>query len=542
MQRMLRRGGQATIWLAWDTHDERWVAVKHFDLSVLANRKEVIARFRQEAERARSVGRTSSRIIEVLGFGEDDGRGNPFIVLELAAHGSVADRFAQCVAANRHFPRRLAVKVIAQLGEALEAVRLLDIAHRDIKPSNLLLDDDDDLLLSDFGIAQHDLDTTMTSGVLGTSPYLAPERWQGKRATHATDVYAAAVVAYQLLCRRLPFDGSAVEVAAAAIDREPARPGSLRKSLPQAADDIIMRGLAKSPQHRWSTAKEMTDALCSALHDWSRGDSQSRRTAARAEAQASDLLSARERTMQTRRMPRNRAVRVWRRQRRRFQRIARSFSSQEGRADRGDLLGLYFVAVVALAVLAAGIIAWYVWALVGGPMGRAAVSVGSSAAAAATWTVSPLSAVHGEQVLWLAATATLLAMAGVLAVRRRSWTGAGAVLAVAAVLVVLAWPAPDDHAQHSAASRGAGKHQQFWQGRRQLAKALKAEEGRWEAHYRRRPDTRAHTNTDRNFAWALKLTWKAQPTKHGRKRIRQARHWLSVWAKQRTAMRAAGNW
>jgi hypothetical protein len=542
MQRELRRGGQAAIWLAWDSRDERWVAVKYFDLSVLGNRKEVVARFRQEAERARSVGRTSPRIVEVVGFGEDDGRGNPYLVLELAERGSVADRFARCVRANHHFPRRLAVKVLRQLGEALEAVRLLDIAHRDIKPSNLLLDAEDNLLLSDFGIAQHDLDTTMTSGVLGTAPYLAPERWRGERATHATDVYAAAVVAYELLCRRLPFDGSAVEVASGAISRQPVNPASLRKSLPEAADRIIMRGLAKSPQERWATAREMTDELCDALDDWARGDSANRRNTARAEANASDLLTAREKTLATRRMPRNRAIRLWRRQRRRFQRITRRLNPQE-RADRRDLLSFYIVVGAVLGVLAAGIAVWYLRMLVGGPLGHALASAAGAIASLAVSVISPLKAIHGNEWLWFAATATLVTTAGVLAVRRRSYPGVAAVLAISAALVVLAWPAADDRAQHSAASHGqTRKHQTFWRKRHQLGKSMKKEAARWEGHYRRWPNHEAHQNTRRNFAWGFKLVWHAKPTKRGRKRMSQARHWLGVWTKERKAMQASGNW
>ena len=155
---------------------------------------------------------------------------------------------------------------LREAASALDAAHGADIVHRDVKPGNLLLDENGRLAVGDFGIASIAGETAMTAAgqILGTAAYLSPEQARGQPATPASDRYSLAVVAFELLCGRRPFDGGTpMAQARARVEQEPAVPSGPCA----AAGDALTWGLAREAADRPATATAFVAALEEALGD-----------------------------------------------------------------------------------------------------------------------------------------------------------------------------------------------------------------------------------------------------------------------------------
>jgi tRNA A-37 threonylcarbamoyl transferase component Bud32 len=232
-RRRLGNGGMAEVYVAFDETLRRDVAAK-----ILSERfcddPVMRGRFEREATLAGSLS-GHPHVVTVHDAGEWDGR--PYIVMELAGCGSVADLLRDGLP-----PERLALEWLGQAAAALDAAHSRGIVHRDVKPANLLVDDYGVVRITDFGIALDEDGTLTGSGeVLGTAGYLAPEQARGERCTAASDRYALAVVARELLTGRR--DG----IASAPAQR------------------VLDRALATEPDDRYPTAAAFVEALTSAL-------------------------------------------------------------------------------------------------------------------------------------------------------------------------------------------------------------------------------------------------------------------------------------
>src|SRR5439155_20923256 len=149
-----------------------------------------------------------------------------------------------------------------------DAAHAEDMVHRDVKPANLLLDTNGTLKVADFGIATlaSEASLTQTGQVVGTAAYLSPEQALGRPTTAASDRYALAVVAYELLTGRRPFVAEHPAAQARAhVETPPPRPSDLAADLPRSVDRVIWRGMEKEPDHRWGSACDMVEALEDAL-------------------------------------------------------------------------------------------------------------------------------------------------------------------------------------------------------------------------------------------------------------------------------------
>ena len=189
--------------------------------------------------------------------------GGAFIVMEHLAGGTVADAL-RSDAVTREEARRW----LGEAAEALDHAHARGIVHRDIKPANFLLDRDRGLHVADFGIAHLQSEETITSAgeLFGTAAYLSPEQALGKEATSASDRYALAVAAFELLTGGRPY--TAQHFAAQArqhIEEAPPRASQRDRSLPPAVDDVLARGMAKAPEARYPTALAFVAALNAAL-------------------------------------------------------------------------------------------------------------------------------------------------------------------------------------------------------------------------------------------------------------------------------------
>jgi serine/threonine protein kinase len=253
--RHIANGGMATVWAAEDAVLERLVAVKVLAAGYAAD-PSARRRFTREA---RAVARVSDHlnVVTIFDIGEMPSPSTQaFIVMEHFAGGTVADRLK----ADEPIPVPMALRWLRETASALDAAHAADIVHRDVKPGNLLLDENGRLAVGDFGIASIAGETAMTAAgqILGTAAYLSPEQARGRPATPASDRYSLAVVAFELLCGRRPFDGDTpMAQARARLEQEPAAPTGPCA----AAGDVLAWGLAREPADRPVTAAAFVAAL-----------------------------------------------------------------------------------------------------------------------------------------------------------------------------------------------------------------------------------------------------------------------------------------
>ncbi len=265
IRRPIATGGMASVWCARDRMLGRSVAIKLIS-ERFARDESALARFKREA---RAAARLSSHrhVVTIYDIGQASDRdaplGRPFIVMEFLPGGTVAD--ALRVGA---VTREQAVDWVRQAAAALDYAHARGVIHRDIKPGNLLLDGERVLHVADFGIAQLASEDTVggTGQMLGTAAYIAPEQVLGKPATEASDRYALAVAAFELLVGQRPFTAEYFAAQARQHLEEAPPPASrLNPALPPAVDGVLLRGMAKRPEDRWGSAGEFAQALGGAL-------------------------------------------------------------------------------------------------------------------------------------------------------------------------------------------------------------------------------------------------------------------------------------
>ncbi len=248
---LIAAGGMAAVYVTTDGMLDRRVAVKILS-ERFAGDPEIQARFTREA---RIAARLSNRPNIVTVFDVTEVEGRPAIVMEYLPGGTIGDRMRV-----GRVPAELGLAWLAQAAAALDAAHAEGVVHRDVKPGNLMLAADGDLRVTDFGIARIAGDAALTSAgtILGTSGYMSPEQAVGEPATPASDRYALAVVAFELLTGRRPYlaETFAAEAAAHATAPIPAA-SSFDGSLPPAVDGILEKALAKDPELRYRSCAEL---------------------------------------------------------------------------------------------------------------------------------------------------------------------------------------------------------------------------------------------------------------------------------------------
>ena len=255
----LGEGGMATVYKAYDTRLERDVAVKVIRRGAFPpeHLDRILKRFEREAK---ALARLSHpNIVKVHDFGEHDG--SPYLVLEYLSGGTLKSKL------GKPMPWEQAFQLLLPIVNALGYAHRQKIVHRDIKPSNILLTEQGQPLLTDFGIAKllelEDSQTLTGTGVgVGTPEYMAPEQGMGKDVDARADVYALGVVLYELLTGRKPYtaDTPMAVVFKHMTDPLP-RPGQFAPDLPDGVERLLLKALAKNAEDRYQTMDELGTAM-----------------------------------------------------------------------------------------------------------------------------------------------------------------------------------------------------------------------------------------------------------------------------------------
>ncbi|MEE8568319.1 MAG: serine/threonine-protein kinase, partial [Anaerolineales bacterium] len=252
------RGGMATVYKALNRNDGQTVAIKVLTPQ-LAMEENFRARFRREARVLRKF--KHPNIVPVLDYGEANGL--VYLVMPFMQVGTLRDRML-----SGELRVQEAASIVNQIASALQYAHDARVIHRDVKPSNILIDENGNAWLSDFGFA-HVSDSSLSltgSALIGTPAYISPEQINGSKITHLSDQYSLGVLLYHLSTGRLPYDADTPIAIAIKHATEPLpRPRSVNPNLPDAVEAILIKALAKDPAQRFNSVAEFNDAFQAAL-------------------------------------------------------------------------------------------------------------------------------------------------------------------------------------------------------------------------------------------------------------------------------------
>ncbi|MEU8323313.1 protein kinase [Nonomuraea sp. NPDC048881] len=247
-------GGMGEVWRADDLVLGRAVAVKVM-MPALSENPTFTQRFQNEARAMATLRHRGVVGVYDYGVHEADGRRVSYLVMEYV-RGESLDR----VLRRGPLGAEEAMRLVAEVGDALAAAHAQGIVHRDVKPANLMVRPDGQVALTDFGVA-HSASAghlTATGTMLGSAAYCAPEMAAGNEVTPAVDVYALGVVAYECLTGRLPYQGDTpVQIIFKHLNAPVPEPPA---ELPPAVRQVVTRALQKDPAQRWSSASDMARA------------------------------------------------------------------------------------------------------------------------------------------------------------------------------------------------------------------------------------------------------------------------------------------
>jgi serine/threonine-protein kinase len=260
LERILGRGGMGAVYAGVNPRTGEQAAVKVLSAH-LADDSGFRERFKIEVETLKRL--LHPNIVQLFAYGEEDG--HLFYVMELVNGRSLQDELA----AGRRFTWREVTRIGIHVAQALKHAHDRGIIHRDLKPANLMLDNEEHVKLTDFGIAKLYGGTSVTAdgGVLGTADYMSPEQADGKQVTARCDLYALGSVLYALLTGRPPFAGrTIVEVIAKLKHDQPAPIRRLAPDTPAELEAIVLQLLEKDPQARIPTALALGNRLKAMEH------------------------------------------------------------------------------------------------------------------------------------------------------------------------------------------------------------------------------------------------------------------------------------
>ncbi|WP_204807060.1 protein kinase domain-containing protein [Mycobacterium riyadhense] len=255
VQAKIASGGTSTVYRGVDVRLDRPVALKVMD-SRYAGDQQFLTRFQLEA---RTVARLKNPgLVAVYDQGQD-GR-HPFLVMELIEGGTLRELLVE----RGPMPPHAVVAVLRPVLGGLAAAHRAGLVHRDVKPENVLISDDGDVKIADFGLvrAVAAVGITSTSVILGTAAYLSPEQVRDGNAGPRSDVYSVGILTYELLTGRTPFTGdSALSIAYQRLDHDVPAASAVIEGVPTQFDEFVACATARDPGERYADAVEMAADL-----------------------------------------------------------------------------------------------------------------------------------------------------------------------------------------------------------------------------------------------------------------------------------------
>jgi len=272
-------GGMGVVWKALDTKLNRHVALKVLPHELTSDEERRL-RFLREAQAAAALSHPNIAVVHEVGEHE----GSPYIAMELLDGASLRARYAGKALGTREW-LRLAVPI----AEALAHAHKRGVVHRDLKPDNVMITDEGQVKILDFGLAKlaqrepadvppgqgtdSRLDTisrelTRAGKVFGTVAYMSPEQARGESVDHRSDLFSLGVMLYEMAAGRLPFKrGSEVESLSATIAADPAPLSEISQGIPFEAERVVRKALEKEPERRYQDAADLAADLKNLLRD-----------------------------------------------------------------------------------------------------------------------------------------------------------------------------------------------------------------------------------------------------------------------------------
>ena len=255
----LAAGGMARIYKGMDYKLQRQAAVKVLEKQKSDDDSSLTMRFRREARAVAAL--EHDNIITIYQYGEDDDV--YFLAMKLVKGNDLATEISRLRKSKKKMDVERALYIMGQVASALDYAHTAGIIHRDVKPSNILLDKNDKAVLTDFGLVLRTSSETTLGTAFGTPRYIAPEQAiSSSKAAPQSDIYALAVILYEILTGATPFNGDTpMQIALSQISDPPPMLRSLNPEIPEAAEKEILKALEKDPLKRHETASEFVRAV-----------------------------------------------------------------------------------------------------------------------------------------------------------------------------------------------------------------------------------------------------------------------------------------
>lgn len=252
----LGKGGMGVVYRGRDTQLDREVAIKLLPPQ-LSQDPTFLQRFEREAKAVTSL--EHNNIVPVYDFGQD--RNQTFLIMRLLKGGDLKRKIE-----NSPLTIQETIRILRQVGSALDKAHANNIIHRDLKPGNVLFDDDGNAFLGDFGIVKLTNESksfTQTGGTLGTPYYMSPEQIREPQTIdHRTDLYSLGVILYEMLTGNLPYESeSSFDLQNMHVNNPIPSLLAANSELPQALEDVIQKAMAKNREDRYDTAKALVNDL-----------------------------------------------------------------------------------------------------------------------------------------------------------------------------------------------------------------------------------------------------------------------------------------
>ncbi len=259
----LGRGGMARVYRAYHAQLDRYVAVKVLRAD-LADDATFLARFQREARSVASL--RHPNIVQVYDFDVQDDL--YYMVMELLQGDSLKARLNDYRVRGEHMPISDSLHILLDVLAGLAYAHAQGMIHRDIKPANIMLTQDGQAVLADFGIAQIIGGTqyTVSGALMGTLNYMAPEQGLKGSCDARSDIYSLGIVLYEMLTHTVPFDADTpLAILMKHLNDPPPNPRQIEPTIPAPIEQVLLKALAKQPEDRYQSAEEMAQAVRAAL-------------------------------------------------------------------------------------------------------------------------------------------------------------------------------------------------------------------------------------------------------------------------------------